>query len=397
MTASAEAGLLLGGLSRNFLDSDDQFFEDTVGSWTASNASTEINIAFRFRDTYHTLQINPTSTASITLTHNPVSVGSEYGSDSITFFFHAYCAAKTTFAVTITGSDGSTDTRTVVANALQWTVIRGPEVEVPVTQGSTSYTASIAISGHLGQAVYFACPVMTNKYAMRGNRFLRYCMQYIPQVFIEKDYEQSFPNFPMLRILDLGTAYAAVGLEQSEAFKYLDIASGYDPDDDSTKSALVEPTVADPRFLAWLGQVVGVKLASSVGGTTPWGNLPTTWTTFINAIDDAGDNDDNTTWEEIETYNPGDSNFVSGRRQQITTARLGHNAGTRDGIISSVETVLTGTKEVDLVIDPIGSPWTIRINTLTAETPSGANSDPQVLEVASESRPLGFVLTHFVV
>jgi hypothetical protein len=177
----------------------------------------------------------------------------------------------------------------------------------------------------------------------------------------------------------------------------LDIASGYDPDDDSTKSALVEPTVADPRFLAWLGQVVGVKLASSVGGTTPWGNLPTTWTTFINAIDDAGDNDDNTTWEEIETYNPGDSNFVSGRRQQITTARLGHNAGTRDGIISSVETVLTGTKEVNLVIDPIGSPWTIRINTLTAETPSGANSDPQVLEVASESRPLGFVLTHFVV
>lgn len=397
MTTSAESGYLLGGLSQNFLDSDDQFFEDTVGSWTSSNASSQINIAFRFRDTYHTLQLNPVDSSAVTITHNPVTISSSYGSDSITFFFHAYCSAKTTFTITIVGSDGSSSSRQIVANALQWNVIRGPEVEVPVTVGSLTYTATVEATGHLGQVIYIACPVMTNKYAMVGNRFLRFCMRYLPQVLIEKDYEQSFPNFPMLRLLDLGTAYAAVGLEQADAFRYLDIASGYSPQDDSTKSALVDPTVADARFLPWLAQVVGVKLVASVGGTTPWGNLPTTWATFLDLIDNAGTDDGNTTWEEIETYNPGDSNFTAERRTQITTARLGHNAGTKHGIIASVQTALSGTqKNVDLILDPISSPWTIQIRTDEYDTATHADNDPQVLEAANESRPLGFVFTHVV-
>lgn len=216
----------------------------------------------------------------------------------------------------------------------------------------------------------------------------------MPEFFIQTDSEQTFPNFPMLRLLDLGTAYAGVATDQAESFRYLDIASGFDAGDDSTKSTLVNPSVADPRFLAWLAQVVGVKLSATAGGTTPWGNIPSTWATFLEAVDNAGTDDDIPTWEEVETYNISDANFVSGRREQIESARLGQNAGTRDAIIASAQTVLNGTKTVELVIDPISSPWTIDIQTLASETPGGASSYQALLDAVEGARPVGFVFTH---
>lgn len=394
MATSTVAASLLGGFFTNFLNADDQFFEDGVGSWTSTNSTSAVNVSFRFREQYHTLEVTPTGTSTVVLTHDPVSVGSALATDSITFHLHVYCAAKATITITLTDSFGSTESRQVVANALQWTVIRGPELLVPSTQGSISYTASISISGHLGQQIYVACPVMTNKYALANNRFVRLCMQYLPQVLIETDFEQSFPNFPMLRMLDLGTTYAGVGTEQADSFRYLDIASGYDANDDATKSKLVDYSVADPKYLAWLAQIVGVKLSSTAGGTTPWGNIPSTWATFLDAVDNAGVDDDVPTWEEIETYDTSDANFVAGRREQIQTARFGHNAGTRDAIIASAQKVLSGTKTVELVIDPISAPWTIDIQTLTAETPGGASNYQALLDAVEKSRPVGFVFTH---
>jgi hypothetical protein len=222
-------------------------------------------------------------------------------------------------------------------------------------------------------------------------------MQRMPAFFIEKDSEQTFPNFPLMRIMDIGLAYAGKGVDQLDSFPYLDIASGYDPDDDSTKSHFVEPQVASDHFLPWLAQIVGVKLSQTTGGTTPWGNFPKTWTTFINAIDDAGDNDNTTIWQEIELYNPVDSNYVQGRRDQITTARTGHNAGTRDAIIASVQTVLSASKTVNILLDLIASPWVITIQTLDSETPSGVGSDASVLGAAESSRPMGYTYVHTVV
>lgn len=394
MTTSTQAASLLGGFSRNLLASEDQFFEESAGSWVSTNSTASVNVSFRFRDQYHTLQLDPSSTSTVTLSHDPVVVSSSLGTDSITFHFHIYCAAKTTITVTLTDSFGSSESRQVVANALQWVVVRGPELTVPVTQGSISYTASISVDGHLGEAIYVACPVMTNKYALANNRFLRACMQYLPQILIETDFDQSFPNFPMLRILDIGTAYAGVGTEQADSFRYLDIASGFDANDDTTKSKLVDYSVADTKYLAWLAQIVGVRLSVTAGGTTPWGNIPSTWATFLTAVDDAGTDDNIPTWEEVETYDTSDANFVAGRREQIETARYGHNAGTRDAIIASAQKVLSGTKSVELVIDPIASPWTIDIQTLVAETPGGASNYQGLLDSVEKSRPVGFVLTH---
>lgn len=397
MATSNDAVESLNASCFNFLDKEDSYFETSTGTWAVTNGTANVDFTFRFRNQYHTLKVSPTSSSSVTLQHDQILFSSDYSNDYITFYAHIYCESKVTVVVTVTSSYGETNSVTTTLNALTWGIVRGPEIKVPQTQGSTGFTASIEITNHNQTSIYLAHPVLTNIYAIRNNLFLRMCMQRMPAFFIEKDSEQTYPNFPLLRLMDVGLSYAGHGVSQLNSFPYLDIASGYDSTDDSTKSSLVEPQVANKKFLPWLAQIVGVKLTQSVGGSTPWGNFPSTWGSFVTAVDDAGDNDTKAEWFEIESFNTSDNNFVQGRRDQITTARTGHNAGTKTAIIDAIETILTGTKTIKYTVGTIDNPWLITVETLTSETPAGVNDTESetVINVVENSRPMGFIIQHF--
>jgi hypothetical protein len=396
MTTSTQAAESLNGSCLNFLSTEDSYFKTNTGTWTTTNGTASVDFSFIFRDQYHTLKVAPASTSPITLQHGQVQFSSEYRNDFITFYASVYCESKVTAIVTVTSSFGETSSVTTVLNALTWGIIRGPQVKVPDTEGNTGFTTSIQILNHNQSPIYLAHPVLTNVYAIRNNLFLRMCIQRMPAFLIEKDSEQTYPSYPLLRLMDIGLAYAGRGVDQLDTFPYLDIDGGYDPTDTTTESALVEPQVADKEFLAWLAQIVGVKLTQSGGGSTPWGNLPTTWASFVSLID-TDDANITADWFEIEAYNTSDFNFIQGRRDQITTARTGHNAGTKTAIIDSAETVLTGTKSVNYVVDPIANPWTITLETLTSETPGGINDTESetVINAVENSRPMGFTIQHF--
>ena len=402
MATSLEAVTRLNGSCKNYLNIEDYYFNSGVGSWGVSNATLNADASFRLNNQYSTLKVMPLSSSPlesnvITIEHAEVSFPSTFGNDYMTFYGHIYCESKVTIEVTLTSSFGVSETVTTVLNALTWGVIRGPELQVPLTEGNVGFTTTISIKFHNGSAIYLGHPVLTNIYAIRNNLFLRMCMQRMPAFFIEKDSEQTFPNFPLMRIMDIGLAYAGSAVDQLNSFPYLDIASGYDSTNDATRSHLVDPQAADKKFLTWLAQLVGVKLSTTTGGSTPWGNLPTTWGTFKTLIDASGDSDTLAEWFEIEKYNNSDSNFIQGRRDQITTARSGLNAGTNQAIISSVQTVLSASKTVNILLDPIASPWVITIQTRDTETPSGASSDTSVLGAAELSRPMGYTYVHTVV
>lgn len=392
MTTPARAVSLLSATTSNLLAPDDGLFEGGTGSWSATNATLSMNFTFLFRNEFHTMQVSPTTTSPVTLTVDSVTLGSEYNNDYVTLCFHLYSASKTTINITLSDSFGNTVTRTVLANALSWTAVRGPDLVIPDSTGDITVGISVEISNHSGQSVMIASPALTSRYAFRNNLFLRMCMANLPAFLLETDYESSFPTFPLMRLLDIGTAYAGRAVGQAVTFRYRDIDSGYNVDDDTTKSRLVNPSVAAPEYLAWLAQVVGVKLSAVGGGSTPWGNLPTTWTLLDSQVDT--DADTILEWSEIETYDITDANFVSSRRDLITTARTGFNAGTTNAIKSAVQVLLTGTKSVTVV--PSTTDWTINVRTLTSETPNGVTGSPEALVVseANTVRPAGFVIDH---
>jgi uncharacterized delta-60 repeat protein len=396
MATSSDAAESLSGSCRNLLDPEDFYFNTSTGTWQTTNGTSSVDFSFRFKNQYHTLKVTPSSSSQVTLQHEQIQLPSSYKNDFITFYGRIYCESKVTATVTVTSSYGDSSSVTTVLNALTWGIVRGPEIVVPPTEGNTGFTTTIQIVNHNNSAIYLAHPVLTNTYAIRNNLFLRMCMERMPVFFIEKDSEQTAPNFPMLRLMDVGLAYAGKAVDELDSFPYLDIDGGYDATDNSTKSSLVEPQVANKEFLPWLAQIVGTKLSQSAGGSTPWGNLPTTWASFVSLIDDPADGNATADWDEIESYDTSDNNFVQGRRDQITTARIGHNAGTKTAIIESAQTVLTGTKTVNYIVDPIVNPWTITLETYTSETPGGVvlEDSETVINAVEKSRPMGFTIQH---
>lgn len=474
MTTSTQAITLLGATSVNFLTNDDYLFEASEGTWTGTNASLTVERTRLFK-TYQSLRVQPLAlgspSTSVQLDHQAQVVGSEYVDDAIvaTVFVYAYAPINVAIRVNSNVPSETTYAFTSVPS-LTWTLIRSEPLAVPSNVLNKTYSMTIFFESFGGlQHFHIAHPALTNYYGFTQNQFLRETTLYMPRVLNEIDSEQSRPSFPMNRMMDIGLAYAGRGALQAERFRYRDISQGYKDADDSTKSTLVDPDVAEARYLPWLAQFVGMRLPLIVGGSTPWGNLPETWEQVMEDIDpvadvtysissisrdgsgvvaatltasptdlaigdtvsvrdtalldgqfvltdvDTGSNtiewaEDgsatsdstgsvtlvDTSWAEIESFNTSDSDFVPRRRALINQARIGHRAGTTGALEDAAKVNLSGTKTVNIIIEPELYPWTITVQTLTSETPNGivGESAIDVQTELNKVRPMGYQIVH---
>lgn len=464
---------LMEGKSTLFLSEAEYRFiqePDTTGygSWTPTNASLAPEKTFRFRDEYNTLRIKPEVIGSpwteFSIEHEPKIIPNSLAGDKIIFFAFFYALSTSQVRITVENSNlASTTTEYFEVPALTWTLVRSNELDIPTQTTALTYWTTIDIRSSNGaEHFHMAHPVLTNSYGFTQNIFLRELITYMPRFLLETDSEQTAPQFPMSRYLDIGLAYADRGFRQADSFKYRDVAGGYEDTDDSTKSYLVNPDVAANEYLPWLGQFVGVKLLTAPGGTTPWGNLPSTWEAIHTDIDPAADVTYNisaidvtgvtvtttptgisegdtisvagttnfngqylvtsvagstlvldpaisaspeatgtitlvdNSWIELEAFDLLDANLETTRRDLVSTARTGHNAGTNQAIIDAIKPLLSGTQTIIINIDPITAPWTITVYTLTTETPQGLTGFPSVdvLLAARACKPMGFALLH---
>ena len=103
-----------------------------------------------------------------------------------------------------------------------------------------------------------------------------------------------------------------------------------------------------------------------------------------------------TSWIELESFDLDDSNVEDAQRSLLTTARTGHNAGTKQAIIDVLNQVLLNTKWFSYSVQPTIAPWVISIRTLTSETPNGETGSPSqvVLDELMPVKPMGFTITH---
>ena len=473
MSHLATVSYLLGDKYSVLLSREETLFiagsEDVgYGSWTPSNASLVAEETVRFRDVYNTLRVAPlvadSPNTEFSIAHEPKIVDPLLAEDRLAFHTFINPLVEMDVSITIEDSNGqSVTTEYLTLPPNTWTLVKSGLLFV-TNQTSTlrAFTTINFRSDESLNHVHIAHPVLTNYFGFTENLFLREVMTYLPRFLIETDEAQENPTFPMFRLMDLGLAYADHGYRQAQEFIYSDIASGFSDSDDSTKSKLVNPEVADVTYLPWLGQFVGVSRKTSRSGATPWGNLPTTWAEMHTSIDpdaditysissidvsgatltatptslSAGDtvsisgttNYDgqyliesissntlvlnpaideatestgtvtlvDTSWIEIEQYDTQDSNYISSQRNLATTARTGHNAGTKQAIIDTLESFLLGDKWYSYSANPLSNPWVISLQTLTSETPGGVTgeqSDLVIFELAPV-KPMGFSIVH---
>lgn len=295
MTRSNDALTSLSSHYVNFLDEEDVYFLSSTGTWSATNASLAAENSRLFRSTYYPLRVQALSAGSpyteVSLTHQEVQVSSEYGNDYIDSTVNLFSSVPLEVSVQIENSALQSVTSDYVSiPASTWTVVRSAKLSVPTNLTNLTYRATYYFRSSNGIfSVLFGHPVVKNAYGFTDNLFLREVLTRMPQFLIDADSEQTFPQYPMSRLMDVGLVYADRAFRQAINFRFRDVSEGLLDSDDSTKSTLVDADVVDAEYLPWLAQFVGIKLDRLASGTTPWGNLPTTWENIHEDIDPAED------------------------------------------------------------------------------------------------------------
>lgn len=150
-------------------------------------------------------------------------------------------------------------------------------------------------------------------------------------------------GYPLLRFLSL------LGDQAGDLADLISRIDFYTPDDGGAAgdtSDLADPATADPAWLAWLAQVVGVRLGEGLS--------------------------------------------VADQRAAIAGAVSGYLKGTKQGIADAARTELTGSRYVAVIPFYGGDAWRVEVRTRTTETP-----DPGAVLGAIESkhaRPAGVEL-----
>ena len=282
----------------NKLPDSDYKFTSSTGSWNVSSGTASITFDAEevpYTGGNNSLKVTPANTSDFTLTFDSVETGLTDRRDDITFHALVKSAATSTVTIAILNSQGLTGTsRTVNIPAGRWFVIRGTGIDIPDSTIKYDISFTLTFSNHTASTpIYVAYPTVMADFAFMDNMFVRECVPLLPEVLVVKDSEQTYPSFPMSRLIDIGATYSGLSFEQYDHFRYLDIASGKNAADTGTLSGLVDINAAESEYLAWLSQFVGLKLAGTKTGTTPWDNLVgvgglTTWSDLMAEADDDG-------------------------------------------------------------------------------------------------------------
>lgn len=279
------------------------------------------------------------------------------------------------------------------ADATNWHLIRSVPISIPNDTDRFSIGLELNFTAKTATSFYMnvSRPTIITSAVVFRNQFMQYMASFIPSIFLEADtadFSSNNPTFPLTRFLDVCTEESDNVLTLAEDITYVDISQGRDDTDDTTTSKLVNPALAPADYLAWQAQFRGRQLLVTYEPSTEG----EAWDVFRldeSMLDDTG-----------VIGAPTSSLSVPGGveeyfRWQVESGAYGHNAGTISSMISAIQRVLTGAKNVNYTV----TANTIHFETSYLETQNAVladvgNPSPLVLQIVEPARPLGMVITH---
>jgi hypothetical protein len=346
---------------------EDVHFRQSVGSWTASGATLRVDFDdVRYFD-YNSLRIVPLNSSDVEITCNSIPLLESDVFNS--FIFQTWLKSVNDFVVEIEVNVGSfsQSVRALPVGNNNWTIARGFSADTPETFSAEDVSVVLRFKGHNGAPILMTVPNLILEYGFTDSLFLREVVTYLPEVFTGYDKKETDPTFPMYRFMEIGTGYANLAFNQQLHYRYLDNESGFNPNEDSTRSGLTDPFYADSVHLPWLSQFAGLA------------DRQTTAESLLSGYDLVDE-------DEIDDY----------IRWQIGTAFFGRKAGSLEALREAVKYVLTGTKFVTIYKNYLGNPWHIKVYTKTAETPGGVESESSdvILGILEKVKPVGYEVFH---
>ena len=299
---------------------------------------------------------------------------------------------------------------TSVVNAVgvinpQWFIFRSDPITPVSSVGTTGITIDITFTANDATApIYFTLPVLCQNYEfVSKNRILSSVVQNMPRVFFDIDFEQTgVIDLPLRRLLDIFTNGLDESYQQMGKYAYLDIQEGYDDSDNTTKSTLVNPDVADFDTLVWLCKFTGTKPVTRYESSLDTVTIP-----FILGDEISSgsllDGDDGLLLTSYTGLNPPAFTLakqIELLRWEVDNGYYGINAGTLPAVVDAAKRQLIGEQSVVVEYDYATEPWVINLSSEWYETYGATgeedvgNSSSLVLGAVEYARPLGVKITH---
>lgn len=328
---------------------------DTFSLWEATNGTIVFTGEDYYVSSHYVMEVSPSTGRNptpfepignpglpvvVTLDVNAVFNAEDNESDFV-FSCAVFCAQK---SVTIEAKlydalDNSVvgNTRTIQAGV--WTGIRSNVFNKATVSGTRQYKVVLTISGHYSNKIRISTTNLVNDSAWAANPVIQSIRPYIPGFYESYDMNETDPQYPFFRYLDVLTdTIADTMFLYSEWFQFdrNEIIPGFTKADLSTRSRLTNYKAVYDDNVAWLSQFSGSKLKKQVYAN----GLPVVT--------------ENARFQEAQLY----------------PAIYGRNAGTQLALREAASFALTGTQTAVIGQHVNGDPWVIRVITLAEETPN---------------------------
>ena len=333
-------------------------------------------------DSRYVLEFSPPNSSPVTISLSGVQLLA--ADNDANFSFNAKIKTPSTCTISTTLSiDDSVETFTPVETIIysgEYSSIRSNLALLPSTDQRYSVSISIVVSGHNGNVFFMTLPHLINDDLFYSNPFVNLARFNMPDFYYEIDSQQENPSNPMHRLIDCLSASAnEVWNEYSRIFPYEtnELLILQESSLDYTKSTMVDPTIADKKYIPWLSQFNGSRAIK------------------------------NFKKQNGENYFPSEGAELAFARWQLLTGYYGKNAGTREALVETAKKFLEftddaseSTRSVAVSRHYEGNEFQIRVLTLVNETPDvteSGQSSQTMLDALEEARPLGYKIVHSAV
>jgi len=351
---------------------------------TSNNGSviTKLISSDQVVDNRYVLEFSPPDSSPVTISLSGIELLA--ADNEANFSFNAKIKTPSTCIISSTLSiDDSTETFIPVETTVysgEYSSIRSNLAFLPSTDQRYSLSISIVVSGHNGNVFFITLPHLINDDLFYTNPFVNLARFYMPDFYWDIDSQQENPSNPMHRLIDCLSASAnEVWDEYSKILPYQtnELITLQESSLDYTKSTMVDPLVADKKYIPWLSQFNGTKIIK------------------------------NFKKENGENYFPSEGAELAFARWQLINAYYGIRAGTREALIETAKQFLEftddgseSTRSVAVSRHYEGNEFQLRVLTLVNETPDvteSGQSSPTMLRALEEARPLGYKIVHSAV
>lgn len=221
---------------------------------------------------------------------------------------------------------------------------------------ATQLLIGVKISGHAGNAMNLAFPVIQWIDEPAYNEFAHETYLRLPQYLRESDGLQSSPDRPLFRYLEAMGSSSKDILRHQRTFRYVPPDEATDDLPEKT-SGLTDASVCNLEYLPWLASVVGMRLYSPTVSVTTWESLEDGYSTW-DELEGLAD------WDALEAASPSASTYDEYLRSQVLGLFLGPKAGTVETlkkIILDGQTNPSNPLEIQVFPNYNDDPWAILI------------------------------------